>query len=947
MAGFDGGLADLAQLPLTEKDELRATRTGENPFGAHLCVEPAEIVRIYSTSGTTGTPSYIPLTAGDLENWVTGSARSYAASGVRPGQRIVSTYNAGPFAAGAALAAFDRIGLTHIPVGTGNTERLLRTIEQLRPEAAVLTPSYAAYLAENHDLRDSSVERVLVAGEPGGGEPGFRAQLEQGWGARVTEAMGIGDIGVSLWGECERAGRHAPGRARLRPRRARRPGRAASAIELDDGAAGELVLTHLRHRAAPLLRFRTRDHVVVRTSACPCGRTGPRIRCVGRTDDMLIVRGVNVFPSAIREVVSAFAPAVSGNILVRPQARGVKQEPPLPVSVELGRDGGGRRGGDPRPAARGARRADARGARAVGEPAAKRVQVEAGGTAAGGRLMDESGDSEARPSWVASARGRGEALLAQLEGSREEHASIEVGFRWLLRDKEIAGGVLGGGLAYRFFFWVLALSLLTSAGLGFAASAEADVDDASAEAGLSDSVQSTIATAAAQSENGRWWLLVLGVVFTLWFSLGLVRALRLVHSAAWRIAPQPLSHAPQSIALIVAAPFAFALTSAVAGWVRADIGFLPGLAATLATCVIYGLFWLWASAHLPAPDVPWPAFVPGAVLFAVGLEALHVLTVYYLADRLADQSALYGALGLAASLLFFLFLIGRGVVWSAELNAVDLGAAHRTRSGPLLAEAAASTAATAAAAAREAASAAARPRRGRRQRGAEARGQVADRHRGRAGAEVAAGRDPVDRAGLRELLGHVQVRGLQHSLGDAEGDPVHEVALPQRERRGRRLAEPREVGQIAAERLPALGLGLRLARAAAPELPLGQRPDQHGRVEERADGQGEQDGVAPARVDRAPAVDREVGQHHADSREDEHADAERERAHGREPAPLAHLRAHARLERREALRHRLTFLLDLLAEAREPLGAAVQHSVDDVGDVALPRRQRQRSRRPC
>ena len=118
-----------------------------------------------------------------------------------------------------------------------------------------------------------------------------------------------------------------------------------AALELEDGAAGELVLTHLRHRAAPLLRFRTRDHVVVRTSPCPCGRTGPRIRCIGRTDDMLIVRGVNVFPSAVREVVSAFAPEVSGHILVRPQAPGVKQEPPLPVSVELaqGRGRGRRR----------------------------------------------------------------------------------------------------------------------------------------------------------------------------------------------------------------------------------------------------------------------------------------------------------------------------------------------------------------------------------------------------------------------------------------------------------------------------------------------------------------------------------------------------------------------------------------------------------------------------
>jgi phenylacetate-CoA ligase len=110
-----------------------------------------------------------------------------------------------------------------------------------------------------------------------------------------------------------------------------------AAIALEDGASGELVLTHLRHRAAPLLRFRTRDHVVVRTSPCACGRTGPRVRCIGRTDDMLIVRGVNVFPSAVREVVSTFAPNVSGNVLVKPDAPGVKQEPPLPVAVELQR----------------------------------------------------------------------------------------------------------------------------------------------------------------------------------------------------------------------------------------------------------------------------------------------------------------------------------------------------------------------------------------------------------------------------------------------------------------------------------------------------------------------------------------------------------------------------------------------------------------------------------
>jgi phenylacetate-CoA ligase len=329
-----GGLAQVAGLPLTAKDELRATCTSDNPIGSHLCVAREEIARIYSTSGTTGTPSYIPLSAGDLDNWVTGSARSYAASGVRAGQRLLSTYNAGPFAAGAALAAFDRIGVCHVPVGTGTTDRLVRAIELLRPEAIVLTPSYAAYLVESFDLRGSSVERVLVAGEPGGGEPAFRAALEERWGARVTEAMGIGDIGVSLWGECEEQdGMHLGARGFVHAELV--DPQTGDAIEIDDGASGELVLTHLRHRAAPLLRFRTRDHVVVRTSPCACGRTGPRIRCIGRTDDMLIVRGVNVFPSALREVVSGFAPEVSGHIVVRPRAGGVKQEPPLPVAVEL------------------------------------------------------------------------------------------------------------------------------------------------------------------------------------------------------------------------------------------------------------------------------------------------------------------------------------------------------------------------------------------------------------------------------------------------------------------------------------------------------------------------------------------------------------------------------------------------------------------------------------
>jgi phenylacetate-CoA ligase len=150
--------------------------------------------------------------------------------------------------------------------------------------------------------------------------------------------MGIGDIGVSLWGECEEQdGMHLGARGFVHAELIDPD--SGVALELNDGASGELVLTHLQHRAAPLLRFRTRDHAHVRTSPCKCGRTSPRVRCIGRTDDMLIVRGVNVFPSAVLEVVGGFAPEVSGHILIKPSAPGVKQEPPLPVAVELAAGG--------------------------------------------------------------------------------------------------------------------------------------------------------------------------------------------------------------------------------------------------------------------------------------------------------------------------------------------------------------------------------------------------------------------------------------------------------------------------------------------------------------------------------------------------------------------------------------------------------------------------------
>jgi len=337
-AGFDspaavGGIECIAELPFTEKDELRKSQAEHPPLGAHAAIDISQAARIYSTSGTSGTPLYIPLTRNDVDDWRSIGRDTYSKNGLKAGERVVTTYGAGPFVAGASLAAFEAIGCAHIPVGVGNTEKLLAALKQLSPQALACTPSYAMYIAEKLSGARTGLDRIIVGGEPGGGEETFRGKLEAALGARVYEIMGIGDIAASLWGECEaQSGMHFSGEGVIHVELIDPD--TGKTMELEDGAIGELVYTHLRREAAPLLRFRSRDHVRIWASPCSCGRTSLRVRCIGRTDDMLIVRGVNVFPSAVREVVARFQPGVTGAIQIRPKRRGVKQDPPLPVVVE-------------------------------------------------------------------------------------------------------------------------------------------------------------------------------------------------------------------------------------------------------------------------------------------------------------------------------------------------------------------------------------------------------------------------------------------------------------------------------------------------------------------------------------------------------------------------------------------------------------------------------------
>src|SRR4051812_17134221 len=197
-----GELADIGRLPFTEKDELRRSQAEHPPLGAHAAIRISQAARIYSTSGTSGAPLYIPLTKADVDQWREIGRRTYSCNGLQAGERVVTTYGAGPFVAGASLAAFEAIGCVHIPVGVGNTDRLLTAIERLQPEAVACTPSYALHVAEVAASRRISlkpVKRIIVGGEPGGGEEGLRRKLENIWGAKIFEIMGIGDIAASLW----------------------------------------------------------------------------------------------------------------------------------------------------------------------------------------------------------------------------------------------------------------------------------------------------------------------------------------------------------------------------------------------------------------------------------------------------------------------------------------------------------------------------------------------------------------------------------------------------------------------------------------------------------------------------------------------------------------------------------------------------------------------------
>lgn len=336
-------IEDLRYLPFTEKDELRQSQVAHPPLGDYAAVPMKRVVRIVASSGTTGRPSYIGVTEADRRVWLETVSRVCWSQGVRPDSVAVVGFRLGMFVGGLPLQqAIEHIGATCIPIGTGESYRLVEAIREFGADTLFVTPSYAIYLAEyvrkqfGLEPRSLGLRRIHVGGEPGGGIPHVRHRLEEEWGAMVTEGIGNADVLPIYAAECEeQKGMHflAPDFLILEvidPE-------TGTPLSLDQPEVrGELVFTHVEREGMPLVRFRTRDHVVVWTGSCPCGRTGVRIRCVGRTDDMLIVRGVNVWPSAVRDVIMSQRPATTGEIQILLTEPGPQVTPPLRVQVEHG-----------------------------------------------------------------------------------------------------------------------------------------------------------------------------------------------------------------------------------------------------------------------------------------------------------------------------------------------------------------------------------------------------------------------------------------------------------------------------------------------------------------------------------------------------------------------------------------------------------------------------------
>jgi len=332
------GLADLPLIPFTVKDELRTAQDQAPPFGDYLVADPRDVKRIYQTSGTTGRPSLLALTAVDSNMMTHVGSRTYRALGVHPHHRVLVTSGAGPFIAGHSYLVLENLQCGVVPVAPGNTDKVISALRLGLVDSVVLTSSFALYLvdrfaADGLDVANLGLVNVFIGGEPGAGLPEVRKQLEAGFGTPVRELMGIGDVCGALFGECRfGGGMHFNGQGYVYPELIDDQG---DVVPFEVGATGELVYTSLVREAMPMIRFRSRDFARIAGTSCECGRTGFKMVVSGRLDDMFIVRGVNVYPSAVQAVVADFRPRTTGRCRVVLPTGEQMVSPPVEIEVEV------------------------------------------------------------------------------------------------------------------------------------------------------------------------------------------------------------------------------------------------------------------------------------------------------------------------------------------------------------------------------------------------------------------------------------------------------------------------------------------------------------------------------------------------------------------------------------------------------------------------------------
>lgn len=342
---LDGTLDQLAEIPFTDKQMLRADQAAHPPFGSYLAAAPDRIARMHRTSGTTGSAMNLALSRRDALMSATVGGRAQAASGLGAGHRVVHCLNYQLWMGGYTdHAALEATGAMVIPYGVGNSRGLIDVIRELGVTAISCTPSYPAVLEQTiarhfPDLRprDLGLQLGLFGGEPGLDEPAFRRRLEDTWGFAARNAnYGVTDVLCNFAGQSTvDSDLHLVALDVLYPELIDPDSLAVKPWQ--EGETGELVLTHLAKECQPLVRFRTGDIITLTgTGKARCGRTAPRFRVTGRSDDMVVVRGINVFPVMVAGVVNQYA-ELSGSYQIR-----LSGPPPydvLPVEVELAAEG--------------------------------------------------------------------------------------------------------------------------------------------------------------------------------------------------------------------------------------------------------------------------------------------------------------------------------------------------------------------------------------------------------------------------------------------------------------------------------------------------------------------------------------------------------------------------------------------------------------------------------